>query len=409
MRVLLVHNRYRSSQPSGENAVVEDEARLLSEHGCAVEQLVTESDAIAGWGLRKRATLPLRVVWSREGYRLTVDSIRRFRPDVVHFHNTFPLLSPSALWAARGSGCAVVMTLHNFRPLCPAGTFFRDGHVCEECLGRWPVPAVVHGCYRESRLATGPVAAMNSVHRLLDTWLRCVDRFIVPSQFTKLKYVEAGWPEERFVVKYNTVPDPGISRTEVPAGFVCLSRLGPEKGIEILLKAWAEAFPHGEENVLIIGSGECETALKDFGEDLPGVTFLSQLERAQALTRLSLARALVIPSQCYEVFPRTVVEAYSLGVPVVASRIGSLTELVDDGRTGLLFETGSRTELAHSLQTVARSSELVRVLGSGARRAYERLYHPDSTTAALLAIYDEARARPPVSRVATVTTPAEHS
>src|SRR5690348_4746198 len=148
MNVLLVHNRYRTEVPSGEDAVVDDEARLLVQSGCRVTRLEVSSDEIASWPLRKKSTLPVRVVWSREGQRLVRDAIRQTTPDVIHFHNTFPLLSPAVYWTARDSAAAVVQTLHNFRPLCAAATFFRDGAICEKCLGRAPLPGVRHGCYR---------------------------------------------------------------------------------------------------------------------------------------------------------------------------------------------------------------------------------------------------------------------
>ncbi|MBI4172881.1 MAG: glycosyltransferase, partial [Actinobacteria bacterium] len=175
MRVLVVHNRYRRAQPSGENVVVEEEAELLAASGCTVERLEVGSDEIATWSPARRALLPARVVWSREGRRLAREAIESFEPDVVHVHNTFPLLSPAVLRAAHASPAAVVQTLHNFRPLCADASFLRNGRVCESCLGRSPLPGVIHGCYRESVLKTLPVAAMIATHRGLGTWRRCVD------------------------------------------------------------------------------------------------------------------------------------------------------------------------------------------------------------------------------------------
>ena len=172
-------------------------------------------------------------------------AIAGYRPDVVHFHNTFPLLSPAALRAAHGAGVRVVQTLHNFRPLCPAATFLRDGRVCEDCLGRVPIPAVVHGCYRSSRLATLPIAAKDALHSAIGTWSKAVDTYITPSEFARSRYLKAGWPAEQIVVKYNTAPDPGTPRPDYEGGFVCLSRLAPEKGIDVLLDAWGRTFPDG--------------------------------------------------------------------------------------------------------------------------------------------------------------------
>ncbi len=387
MRVLVVHNCYRSEQPSGENAVVDDETRLLAEYGCDVERAGLSSDEIAAWPTWRKAALPARVVWSQRGYRLVKAAISGFAPDVVHFHNTFPLLSPSALWAAGRSPARVIQTLHNFRPLCPAATFFRDGHVCEECLGRMPWPALRHGCYRDSRAATAPLVAANATHRLLDTWLRCVDTFLAPSQFTRGKYVAAGWPAARLAVKYNTVPEDGHARAGPGRGFVCVSRLGPEKGIELVLDAWRIAFPSGEASLTIVGSGPSSGALEKRAAGLQGVEFTGQVDRPTAMSILRRARAIVVPSRCYEGFPRVVAEAYSVGVPVIASRLGALAEVVDDGTTGLLSEPGSVDSLARALAAVEQSDELSMRLGRGARSVYERKLAAGPTTLRLLDLY----------------------
>jgi glycosyltransferase involved in cell wall biosynthesis len=393
VRILVVHNRYRSAQPSGENAVVDEESRLIAVRGHEVERLEVESDQIATWPVRRKALLPARVVWSREGYRLTSDAIKRFRPDVVHFHNTFPLLSPSALWAAHHSSAAVVQTLHNYRPLCPAASLLRDGKPCELCARRLPLPSVVFGCYRDSRLATIPVAMNVAVHRsFLRTWTRCVDYLIAPSAFTARKYIDAGWPEEKLCVKYNTASDGVIRPFNERAGVICLSRLTPDKGIDILIDAWRLAFPAGEEELLVVGSGDQELALREAARDLPHVTFYGQLEQPAALELLSRSRALVVPSRGYEVFPRTIIEAYARGVPAIASRIGSLPEVVERQQTGLLFEVGSKQDLADALRQIAADGTSER-LGREARRAYDERYSPERTTNELLEIYGRAITR----------------
>lgn len=387
MRVLVVHNRYRSAQPSGENAVVEEETALLREAGAIVELLTVDSDDIAGWPAAKRLTLPARVVWSREGARTVRRAIAGFRPDVVHAHNTFPLLSPAALRAAHGAGVRVVQTLHNFRPLCPAATFLRDGRVCEDCLGRIPVPAVVHGCYRSSRVATFPIAVKDAVHSAIGTWSSAVDTYITPSDFARSRYVKAGWPAERIVVKYNTAPDPGTPAPTHDGGFVCLSRLYPEKGVDVLLDAWAQAFPDGGQRLRIVGSGDLEAEIRRRAAGLPGVELTGQVARERGLEILAGARALVVPSRWYEVFPRIVAEAYALGVPVIASRLGSLGEIVVDGETGLHAEPGDAADLARALRALAGDRDLAERVGAGARRRYERALSPGATTDRLLEIY----------------------
>ncbi|HYX84814.1 MAG TPA: glycosyltransferase family 4 protein [Gaiellales bacterium] len=387
MRVLVVHNRYRTAQPSGENAVVDEETALLRQRGAEVEVLSVESDDIAGWPFQKKLTLPARVVWSRDGARRVRDAVTAFGPTVVHFHNTFPLLSPAALRAAHGSGVRVVQTLHNFRPLCPAATFLRDGRVCEDCLGRAPIPAVVHGCYRSSRAATLPLAVKDALHSAIGTWSRAVDTYITPSEFARSRYVKAGWAADRVVVKYNTAPDPGAREPSRDGGFVCLSRLAPEKGVDVLLDAWGQAFPTGDARLRVVGAGELDSALRSRAARLVGVEFTGQVPRERGLEILADARALVIPSRWYEVFPRIVAEAYALGVPVIASRLGSLAEIVADDRTGLLVDPGDPANLARALRTLAEDAELARRLGVEARRAYERNLSPEATTDRLLEIY----------------------
>ena len=387
MRVLIVHNRYRSSMPSGENSVVEQELELLRGRGLDVHLLSVESDEIAGWSLPKKAMLPGRVVWSREGARLVRSRIDDLRPDVVHFHNTFPLLSPAALRAAAGTGVRVVKTLHNFRPLCPAGMFFRDGHVCEECLGRTPLPAVRHGCYRGSRGATLPLAVADAVHERAGTWRTAVDVYLTPSAFARGRYVAAGWPADKVAVKYNSAPDVDVRLDGPGRGFVCLARLGPEKGVDVLLDAWRLAFPDGGEGLTVIGSGDLEEALRDRAADLAGVEFTGQLPHDQVLERVLATRAVVMPSIWYEVFPRTVVEAYAAGVPMVASRLGSLIEVVPDRRAGLLFEPRDPAALADALRELAGDDGLCERLGGGGRALYEERFHPAVTTDRLLAVY----------------------
>jgi glycosyltransferase involved in cell wall biosynthesis len=386
VRVLLVHNRYRSHQPSGENAVFDDEAHLLESAGCTVKRLETRSDEIATWPRHTQLTLPARVVWSRAGYRTTAATIASFRPDVVHFHNTFPLISPSALWAARRSGAAVVQTLHNFRPLCPAGSFFRDGEICELCLGRLPVAALAHGCYRHSRLATTPIAAKNVVHDMLGTWRRCVDVFLTPSEFARQKYIEAGWPAAKLTVKPNTVPEPDLRCAEEHGAFVFAGRIERAKGVDLLLEAWREAFSaNGTHRLLLVGPETDDTA---DAVRRAGVEFVGSVEPERALRLIGGARALVVPSRSYEVFPRVVAEAYAFSVPVVTTRVGPLGDLVEHGRTGLVVEPGSAVGLAAALSFLASSDEATAWLGHGARRAYETKYSPKSTTARLLETYE---------------------
>src|SRR5437773_6382097 len=272
MRVLLVHNRYQL--PGGEDIVFSSEAQVLNRRGHDVEVYHEDNRRIAEMS---RVAVGVRSVWSRRSRRAIARCLKTTRPDVAHFHNTFPLISPSAYSACREMGVPVVQTLHNYRPLCPAATFLRDGRVCEDCLGRVPVPAVVHGCYRSSRVATLPIAVKDALHSAIGTWSSSVDAYITPSEFARSRYVKAGWPAERIVVKYNTAPDPGAPTPSYDGGFLCLSRLAPEKGVDVLLDAWEKAFPGGGERLRIVGAGELEADLRRRAGSLAGVEFTGQL------------------------------------------------------------------------------------------------------------------------------------
>lgn len=390
LRVLLIHGRYRSAQPSGENEVVDDEVRLLREYGADVDHVELQSDEIEQWPAWKRATLPARVVWSRAGQRVVQEAIDRSRPDVIHIHNTFPLFSPAVFRTAYRSGAGVVHTLHNFRPLCPAGTFLRDGKACEECFGRLPFPSIKYGCYRDSRLATVPVAVMDGLHGRLRTWHRFIDRIIVVSTYERDKYITAGWPASKIVVKYNTVHDQDLPPRRPGDHFLSMSRIVPEKGVDVLLEGWRRAFPDGSPSLWLSAAGESAGELQAEYGHLPGITFLGQVTRSALYESLTTARAVVVPSRCYEGFPRVVAEAYAAGVPIVASRVGSLTELVVENETGLQVRVGDPDDMARALRQLADSEELCERLGRGARARYERMYSPVVTMSELFGIYRDA-------------------
>jgi glycosyltransferase involved in cell wall biosynthesis len=234
----------------------------------------------------------------------------------------------------------------------------------------------------------------DALHNAIGTWSTAVDTYITPSGFARSRYVKAGWPGERIVVKYNTAPDPGARRPRRDGGFVCLSRMAPEKGVDVLLDAWAQAFPIGGERLRIVGSGDLDAELRARAATLHGVEFTGQLPRDRGLEILAGARALVVPSRWYEVFPRIVAEAYALGIPVIASRLGSLEEIVADGETGLHVEAGDPADLARALRALAGDAAPAERLGDGARREYERSLSPAATTDRLLEIYAATPATP---------------
>jgi glycosyltransferase involved in cell wall biosynthesis len=377
-RVLLVHNAYQ--QRGGEDSVVEAELALLREGGHAVETCFRHNDEVAAMS---RPALLANTLWSRR----TVDELdalaQRFRPDVIHVHNTHPLVSPSVFWAAAKLRVPVVQTLHNFRLLCPQGMLLRDEKVCEDCLGHVPWRGVWHRCYRGSAVQSAVVAATVTLHRAAGTWQRKVSRYIALNNFCRDKFVQGGLPAERMRIKPNFVdvpaPEPGVPRS----GGLFVGRLSTEKGVGVLARALAAA---PQVTLSVIGTGELEGELRAVVRE----RMLGFLPLPQILTLMQRASWLVVPSIWYENFPRTIVEAYACGLPVIASRLGALPELVEDGRTGLLFEPGSADDLARKLQWAHGHPDEMRRMGDEARARYETMYTPERNLAMLNEIYADA-------------------
>lgn len=388
-RVLIVHNRYQ--QAGGEDAVVADEAALLTSRGHDVRQLLVDNrDIPQRRSVLTSARLAVGTVWSRPAAEWVRTAVRDFRPDVVHFHNTFPLISPSAYYAVRAEGVAVVQTLHNYRLLCPAAIFYRDAKVCEDCLGRAvPWPGVVHGCYRQSRPQTGVVAAMLVAHRVARTWHRAVDRYVALTEFARQRLIAGGLPADRIAVKPNFVyPDPGPGAHG--GGYALfVGRLTPEKGIPTLLAAWGQL--DGSIPLKIVGDGPLRGQVARAAQRHPEIEWLGPRSAAEVLALMGDALVVIVPSEWYETFGRVVIEAYAVGTPVISSRIGALAELVTHGETGLAVPPGQPGALAEAVRWARAHPVEWRSMGAAARRVFEERYTAERNYDALLAIYAAAR------------------
>lgn len=380
-RVLVVHNGYLQS--GGEDGVVDAEVALLRARGHAVSEFRRRNDGLEA---ANRLTVAAGSIWSTASHAEVRALIERHRPDVVHVHNTLARISPSVFWACASAGVPVVQTLHNFRLACPQAMFLRDGKVCEDCVGRLPWPALVHGCYQGSRARSAVMVAMLGTHRALGTWRTKVSRFVALTEFCRHKFIEAGLPAERLVVKPNFVDAPRFEEG-TRRDFLYVGRLAPEKGLTVLGRAWESVRAASARLELrVAGSGPERETLA--GRD--GIRLLGALPPGQVTTEMRQALALVLPSLWYENFPLTLVEAFAAGLPVIASRIGALAELVDDGRTGLLFEPGDAAALTARMQWALDHPEALRQMGVNARARYEALYAPDSNYRQTMAIYRSA-------------------
>lgn len=385
---MLVHTKYL--RPGGEDIVFEQERKLLESNGHQVVAYCRSNAETEAYGGVKRLMLVGKTIWSTDSKKEFAELLRREKPDLVHVHNTFVVMSPSIYSACREAGVPVVQTLHNFRLLCPGATFFRDGKVCEDCTEHGLLSSVKHGCYRNSRPATAVVASMLATHRYLHTWDRDVSAFIALAEFTRQKFVANGLPAHKMFVKPNFVdPDPGVGSGD--GDFVLFAgRLSPEKRVSTLLSAWTlipKPIP-----LMIIGGGpereELEKVALEAG--LAHVKFCGQMSRHDTVEAMRRARFLIFSSEWYENFPLTIAESFASGLPVICSRIGAMQEIVDDGRTGLHFTSGDAHDLAEKVNWAWNNRKLVAGLGKAARQEYLDKYSAEKNYPLLMNIYQRA-------------------
>ena len=390
-RVLLCHNYYQI--PGGEDEVFHSERHLLEAHGHEVQTYTRHNDDIEQMS---RLSIATKTVWNRETYRDIRELCRRFRPDILHCTNTFPLISPAVYAAARRERVRVVQSLHNFRFACLNGYFLRDGKPCEKCLTSsiaWK--GIQSKCYRDSTAGSAVVAGYLAIHRLLRTWHRYVDCFIALTEFAKGKAIAAGIPREKLIVKPNFVaPDPGMA-TAPGESAVFVGRLSSQKGIDTLLKTWqlSEEAP----TLQIIGDGPERATVRAATEQDSRIRWLGHLPLAEVMHHIGQARCLIMPSISYETFGRTIVEAYAMGTPVIASRLGAMAELVDENRTGWSFEPGDPHDLRRALQACLDQPASARsFMRQEVRREFESKYTASRNYEQLLAIYQSVLGRDPI-------------
>ena len=387
MKVLMVHNRYRSASPGGEDRVVDQEAEALATAGHRVERFERCSDEIAHRSTIKKALVPAEVVWSDSSRRALTRILREYGPDIVHVHNTFPLLSPSVLFACRAARVPVVATLHNYRLVCPSGNLFRDGAVCHDCVGRVPLPSIVHGCYRASALATAPLAAGVVLHRR--TWQTMVSAYIVLSEAQREHMADA-LPPDRVFVKPNFAQPVRCREAPPEDVLVYAGRLTPEKGVDLLMDAWDLYRRHdsgGSLRLVLAGSGPLEAEVEAWAAQRGSAEFVGMLSRSDCAELVARARAVIVPSRWQEPFGLIVVEAMAAGVPAIAASHGSFPELISHGEDGILFAAESAPALADALLDVRDHHERSEAIGRPARRTYERRFGPEANVERLIEIY----------------------
>lgn len=390
MKSTLVHNHYSSSTPSGENQVFEAEKSLLEKHGHPVTTFTRHSDEIIKKGAKGKIHGALSTPWNFFTNGSITHVLDRFQPDIVHVHNTFPLISP-AIFHAIGKRAARVLTLHNYRLYCPAAIPMRDGKVCTECLDkRSPMPAMIHGCYRGSRAATLPLAFSVGLHRALGTWTKQVDAFICLSEFQRELMIEAGLPREKVHVKPNFYPgNPDVVAWPERKPYVVFAgRLTAEKGVVNLIRAW-QAWGISAPELRLVGDGELRPELERMADGLP-VRFLGQLPADKAQAEIASASLQILPSEWFEGFPMVVREAFAFGTPTAVSDIGPLPSIVENGKSGIVFQPANPQSLLQEVRTAWETPGLLKHLGQGARAEFEGKYTEEANYATLMEIYHKA-------------------
>ncbi len=385
MRILIVHNYYQ--QPGGEDTVFTTEVAMLQNHG---HEVIIYTDNNIRIQEMNPLVVAIQTLWSQPSYNKVDEILQKEKPDVVHFHNTFPLISPAAYYACHARAVPVVQSLDNPRLLCPAGTFYRNGKLCQDCLGKTPpIPGILHGCYHDSRLQTAVIASMLTFHRWIKTWDKMIDTYLVATEFYKRKFIEGGLPAEKITVKPHFIqdnPEPGWPGE--PGKYVLyIGRLDPEKGIRTLLSAWKNLnIP-----LKVRGDGRMEQESRDFiaVHHVNSVEIIGRLS-ADDLKQLSKnARFLIWPSEgYYETFGLVAVECFAQGIPVIASNIGVRAEIVKNGETGLLFNPGDPVDLASKVEWLWNHPEESTRMGHNARREYEEKYTPEGNYQMLRDIYE---------------------
>jgi glycosyltransferase involved in cell wall biosynthesis len=384
MRVLLVHNHYQSASPSGEDIAFTIEKQLLERAGHEVFTYTRHNDEIEST-LPSRLNAAVSLFWSRTTYRDLTRLIKDKRPEIAHFHNTFPLISASGYRACQDNLVPVVQTLHNYRLICPGALLMRNGKPCEDCVGHSMLPAVQHACYRSSTTGTALVTGMLAANRLRNIYHTDIDRFICLTEFARQRFIRGGLPETRLVVKPNALLDPPAKGSGNGNYALYVGRLSNEKGVETLIRAWQGiSFP-----LKVVGDGPLRSVLEQRCRELHlDVEFLGLQPRTEVMAIMQLATFLIIPSECYEGFPITALEAFATGAPLVVSAIGALDEIIEAPQNGLKFRAGDDNSLRETVRSVLHDPTALTSMRSSNRTLFEQRYSVERSTAALNTIYE---------------------
>ena len=391
MNILLVHNFYGSEAPSGENRVFELEKELLIKHGNNIITYERYSDEIRQAGIKGKIKGGVVTPWNFTSFHDVKKIAKSNSLDIVHVHNTFPLISPSIIHALKNS-TPVVLTLHNYRLFCAAGIPMRAGEVCTKCIeDKSALPGLVHKCYRGQRLATLPLTINILMHRRLKTWTELVDGFIVFTEFQKSLVENAGVPGDKIYIKPNYYPGyPMVRSWEARENTIIYAgRLSEEKGAKDLISAW-RIWGQSAPELKIYGDGELIEELCGLVRELDlseKIKFYGKCSSEEVEAAIASSRMVIVPSICFEGFPMVVREAFAYGTPVAASNLGPLKSIVKDGVLGVNFMPGNAQSIFDRVSSVWNNSHKMEEYSVKCREEFELKYNENANYSNLMEIY----------------------
>ncbi|ODB89575.1 hypothetical protein A3194_10465 [Candidatus Thiodiazotropha endoloripes] len=376
--ILIAHNKY--IHYGGEDSVVESEVKMLRKYGHNVYVYERENSLLKN---KSKLKILADSVWSKKTVKDLEEIFKEFKPDVIHVHNTLPQISPSIYWVASKYNIPAIQTIHNFRLSCLQAMFLRNNKICELCKGKLPLKGIINKCYRDSFAASTTLAISLIAHRVLGTYKRKINIYIALNEFCKEKLIEMGVPKSKILIKPNFVQPPKQMNTEKNGNPLYVGRLSEEKGIQVLVNA-IKSIP--KYNFDVAGDGPKKSLFKN----AHNVNLLGNISQQKVIDLMSNAPFIIVPSLWYENMPRTIVESFSMGTPVIASDIGALSRLVDHGKTGLLFKTGSTNDLIRTIKWSLREKKKIMKMGVLAKEKYNINYTEDVNYRALTSIYNHA-------------------
>lgn len=386
MKILLIHNKYK--QAGGEDAIFEMEKSLLEGNNHQVKAVVFDNAEIDN--LSKTLKLSYQLVYNKKSKAIIEDAIIQFKPDVIHVHNFFYLASPSIFFAAHQANIPIIVTLHNYRLICSGSLLMRNDKPCELCTNQmFPLHGIKYGCHRDSRVQTAQLTLATGIHKFLRTWSTKVTEYICLTNFAKAKFTHSSLQlrPENIVVKPNSVDDIKPSDfSERDNFFLFIGRLSQEKGIEVLLKA----FANSNHVIEIIGDGPLRHLVVEAALQNPSIKYSGYQDKTVVYNRLRKSKALIVPSICYENLPTAILEAFAAGTPVIISDIGNLNEIVSNNYNGIHFKTNNANDLIRVVASVAANPQEFQPLYKNARRTFESNYTHEINYSNLMRIYQDA-------------------